>query len=98
MSGIGRVDPKTTYDGLFADPTALDEKLTLLDLHAVSERSHGFRRVELPGLPDGQGRRVCDEQSELAALPPPEMCVDNQDKPTVWRTWKSWFRPLGGHQ
>ena len=34
FSGVGRIDPKTAYDGLFADPTAFDKKITLLYLHA----------------------------------------------------------------
>jgi enterochelin esterase-like enzyme len=34
FSGVGRVDPKTAYDGLFSDPTAFDKKVSLLYLHA----------------------------------------------------------------
>jgi enterochelin esterase family protein len=34
FSGVGRVDPKTAYDALFADPAAFDKKVSLLYLHA----------------------------------------------------------------
>ena len=34
FSGVGRVDPKTAFDGLFADPTTFDKKVSLLYLHA----------------------------------------------------------------
>jgi enterochelin esterase-like enzyme len=34
FSGVGRVDSKTAYDGLFADPVAFDKKVSLLYLHA----------------------------------------------------------------
>ncbi len=33
FSGVGRVDPETAYDGLFADPAAFDKKVSLLYLH-----------------------------------------------------------------
>jgi enterochelin esterase-like enzyme len=34
FSGVGRIDPKTAYDGLFADPAEFDKKVSLLYLHA----------------------------------------------------------------
>jgi enterochelin esterase family protein len=34
FSGVGKVDPKTAYGGVFADPTAFDKKVNLLYLHA----------------------------------------------------------------
>ena len=34
FSGVGRVDPKTAYGGLFADGAAFDKKLSLLYLHS----------------------------------------------------------------
>jgi enterochelin esterase-like enzyme len=34
FSGVGKVDPKTAYDGIFADPAAFDKKVDLLYLHA----------------------------------------------------------------
>jgi enterochelin esterase family protein len=34
FSGAGQVDPKTAYGGVFADPGAFDEKVSLLYLHA----------------------------------------------------------------
>ena len=34
FSGVGRVDPKTAYGGVFADPAAFDKQVRLLYLHA----------------------------------------------------------------
>jgi enterochelin esterase-like enzyme len=34
FSGVGRVDPKTAYNGLFSDSTAFDNTVSLLYLHA----------------------------------------------------------------
>src|SRR6185437_11085563 len=34
FSGVRDVDPKTAYDGAFADPAAFDEKVSLLYLHS----------------------------------------------------------------
>jgi enterochelin esterase-like enzyme len=34
FSGVGRVDPKTAFGGVFADPAAFDKKVSLLYLHA----------------------------------------------------------------
>ncbi len=34
FSGVGRTDPKTAYNGVFADPQAFDQKVRLLYLHA----------------------------------------------------------------
>jgi enterochelin esterase-like enzyme len=34
FSGVGKVDPKTAYGGVFADPAAFDKKVSLLYLHA----------------------------------------------------------------
>jgi enterochelin esterase-like enzyme len=34
FSGVGRIDPKTAYDGLFNDPAGFDKKVSLLFLHA----------------------------------------------------------------
>ncbi len=34
FSGAGRPDPKTSYGGLFADPTSFDKKIDLLYLHS----------------------------------------------------------------
>jgi enterochelin esterase-like enzyme len=34
FSGVGRVDTKTAYGGVFADPAAFDKKVSLLYLHA----------------------------------------------------------------
>lgn len=34
FSGAGKVDPKTSYGGVFADPVALNKKLDLLYLHS----------------------------------------------------------------
>jgi enterochelin esterase-like enzyme len=34
FSGAGKVDPKTAYGGVFADPAAFDKKVSLLYLHA----------------------------------------------------------------
>jgi enterochelin esterase-like enzyme len=34
FSGVGKVDPKTAFGGVFADPAAFDKKVSLLYLHA----------------------------------------------------------------
>jgi enterochelin esterase-like enzyme len=34
FSGAGKVDPKTAYGGVFADPAAFDKKVSLLYLHS----------------------------------------------------------------
>jgi len=34
FSGVGRVDLKTAFGGVFADPAAFDRKVSLLYLHA----------------------------------------------------------------
>ena len=34
FSGAGKVDPKTAYGGVFADPASFDKKLDLLYLHS----------------------------------------------------------------
>jgi enterochelin esterase-like enzyme len=34
FSGVGKVDPKTAYGGVFADPDTFDQKVSLLYLHA----------------------------------------------------------------
>jgi enterochelin esterase family protein len=34
FSGVRDVDPKTAYEGVFADPAAFDQKVSLLYLHS----------------------------------------------------------------
>src|SRR5262249_33623542 len=34
FSGVGQVDPKTAFGGVFADPEAFDQKVSLLYLHS----------------------------------------------------------------
>jgi enterochelin esterase-like enzyme len=34
FSGVAKIDPKTAYDGVFADPEAFDKKVSLLYFHA----------------------------------------------------------------
>jgi enterochelin esterase family protein len=34
FSGVFNVDPKTAYDGIFAEPAAFDQKMALLYLHS----------------------------------------------------------------
>ena len=34
FSGVGQIDPKTAFGGVFADPAAFDQKVSLLYLHS----------------------------------------------------------------
>ncbi len=59
FSGVGKVDPKTAYGGVFADPEAFDKKVSLLYLHAgtvgldagIHERAEGlYKALQQAGI------------------------------------------------
>jgi enterochelin esterase-like enzyme len=59
FSGAGKVDPKTAFGGVFADPAAFDQKVSLLYLHSgtvshdagIHERAHGlYKSLQHAGI------------------------------------------------
>jgi enterochelin esterase-like enzyme len=68
FSGAARImDPKTAYDGVFADPKAFDEKVKLLYLHCGTEgldaRIHTGASQLYNGLRDSGAKNVVFQEA-----------------------------------
>jgi enterochelin esterase-like enzyme len=78
FSGVGRVDPKTAYNGLFADPTAFDKKVSLLYLHAGTV-----------GLDEGIHRNAEDLYKTLQQASAKHIVFrDAKGFSHEWQTWR----------
>jgi enterochelin esterase-like enzyme len=78
FSGVGKVDPKTAYGGVFADPAAFDRKVSLLYLHAgtvgLDARIHEGAEGLYKSLRDAGARHAVFRDAEGLAH--------------EWQTWR----------
>jgi enterochelin esterase-like enzyme len=81
FSGAGKVDPKTAYGGVFADPAAFDRKVNLLYLHSgtvgLDAGIHKGSKALYEGLRQAGARNV--------------VFRDLEGQGHEWQTWRYAF-------